>query len=190
MEIPMTRPDASPPPRSNDFSIFPSVIVTLALVVSGWALPASADPAAAASPPAPAPTVSLSNADVGMSAEQIETAQAPAPAPTPDVPPAPTEATSELASAADDLAAVAEDKKQLASALERRAQDANRALEAAEAGLIPGVGPNEEGPATYESCVEAMIRRGDSFASSDRLCRVVYPAAADLGKHAPRSGEN
>lgn len=131
------------------------------------------------------PAVSLSNQHVGMSAEQVDAANAPstsaaatAPAPA-SAPTTPTTDPNALEAEAEALAAVAAARKHEALELKRRAEDAQRALEAAEAGLIPGVGSNEQGPATYESCVEATIRRGESYADSDRLCRTIYPEAND-----------
>lgn len=158
------------PCTSHAHTWAPVVLVAFVLVI-GAAAPAMGQDAAAA--PGEDPIV-LSNQHVGMSAAEIEAGANASEAPNTV---APAEKTP-LEVQADALAEIAAAKAADADRLAAMAEHASRALAAVEAGLIPGVGPNEDGPASYERCMEATIRRGESLRSSDALCRFVFPAAA------------
>lgn len=166
------RPTLRVPRLGLGTSAIASAFVLGVAILIGGTTAAASDPAEAPSP------VSLSNQHVGMSAEQVDAANSPAEVAAAPVP-APAGDVTALETKAQALAAIAAERKKQALELSRRAEDAQHALEAAEAGLIPGVGSNEQGPATYESCVEATIRRGESYADSDRLCRTIYPEAGN-----------
>jgi hypothetical protein len=45
--------------------------------------------------------------------------------------------------------------------------------------LIPGVAGNQQGSASYESSIEASIRRSLSYTESNRLCRAVFDEVAE-----------
>jgi len=164
----MTRPEIRSPSRS---------LLAVTALASCLAFGATAE----------SPPISLSNQHVGMSSEQIAQQSAPAPAAAAQPPAQPQQAQGpaqapasaspeqdRLAAEAAQLEAVAAEKQRAAQALAQRAADTRRALAAAEAGLIPGIGPNQDGPATFESCIEATIRRGESFADSNGLCKIIY----------------
>jgi hypothetical protein len=144
-------------------------VLLLALVA-----PAGADAAAGPSSPDAGPPLVLTNEHIGMTAAQIEALQ-----PAVEPPPARTEPapTSESQARAEALEAEAEAARARARQAALRAETAARAVEAAEAGLIPGLGPNRQGAARYETCIEALIRHGDSYAESDRVCRAVFGGA-------------
>lgn len=166
------------------------LLLALVALVAGWTL--GAPVAASASGPVPSagrdggPALVLSNEHLGMTREQVEAMQPAATAdPVPHAAPPPVEPTtqaaapeaapvSDLQARADSLLAAAEAASERAREAAARAEALGMAVEAAEAGLIPGVGDNRDGPASYESCVEATIRRGLSYRDSDRMCRAVF----------------
>ena len=125
---------------------------------------------------ADAPPLVLGNDHVGMTAESLgatDAPPAPSPAPAPAATPAPEGPASDQAHA-DALRAEADAAHERARVAAERAEAARMALEAAEAGQIPGIGSNTDGPASYATCIEASIRRGLAYAESDRLCRAVF----------------
>lgn len=138
----------------------------------------ASNPVAGSETDTAAPVV-LSNQHVGMTSEQIEASIAPAAVePARVVSPEPAEAAvaagGDLQARADTLQAAAVDARERAREAARRAEVLKAAADAAEAGLIPGVGSNREGEASYASCVESSIRRGLSLAGSDRICRAIF----------------
>lgn len=170
-EAPSHSPAPRVPRRSKTArSRVPPLLLAVVLAV-GTASAVVGDDAPVA--PSEAPVV-LSNAHVGMSAAQIS-AGPPANEAAPQAQPS-AEVTA-LQTQADALAKIAAAKVATAEQLAAQAKAASRALAAVGAGLVPGVGSNEDGPASYERCMEAMIRRGDSLGSSDSLCRFVFPNA-------------
>jgi hypothetical protein len=147
------------------------VIAALCALLAWPALGWAATGTDTAAPVSSTPLV-LTNAQVGMTRAEIEASQPRQPAV-----PAPsgrTESPSDLEARARSLEEIASAAHQRAREAADRAEALQRAVEAAEAGLIPGVGPSRDGPATLARCMEASIRRGESFANADRLCRVVF----------------
>lgn len=183
-----TKPPAAPPsaplpPARRSARPFGRSLAGLAPILLVLAAPAGATGPGEASARESAPVLVLSHEHLGMTAEQIEASQ---PAPAVEPAPARPEIESEFlaradaveadALEADALEAEAEMAQQRARQAAERAEAATWAAQAAEAGLIPGIGENSRGPASYETCVEALIRYGDSFGKSTRTCGAVFGA--------------
>jgi hypothetical protein len=175
-------------------------------ILLALAVPAGATEPADTKANESAPVLVLSHEHLGMTAEQIEASQAALTVESAPVEPvveseflaradavgadareadAPVVESEFLARAdavgadareADALEAEAEMARQRARQAAERAEAATWAARAAEAGLIPGIGENHRGPASYETCVEALIRHGDSYGKSTRTCGAVFGA--------------
>lgn len=190
-------PDANAPwkthrPRHGASSLF-DLVRLLHLSLLAVAFVATADlPTGTATADDAAPLV-LSNQHVGMTSVEVEAAQPQTSAPhaqstsstastvnAPDPDAGASDSPNDLEARARSLEAVADEAKRRADAAADRADRLLRAVEAVEAGRVPGVGPNKDGPATFDRCMEATIRAGDSLAAADRLCRAVYSDAHDM----------
>jgi len=146
-------------------------LVGLAAILLALAGSADASGPVDASPRDPGPVLVLTHESLGMTAEQIEASQAAieaAPARTGAMP------GGEVQARADALAIEAEAARQRAREAAERAEAAMWAVEAAEAGLVPGIGDDRTGAASYATCVEALIRHGDTYAKSSRTCRAIF----------------
>jgi hypothetical protein len=132
-----------------------------------------------------APVLTLSNEHLGMTAEEIEASQASPVIETAAVEP---QSPDELQAHADALAVAAEQAKQraieaaahaetlrLAVVQAERAEVAGVALATAGAGVVSAAAGDEPEGTSYESCVEASVRRGVDYAESDRVCRAAFP---------------
>jgi hypothetical protein len=161
----------------------PCVAALLALTVAliGWAAAAGASSPAGSSAPAATPALSLSNEHVGMTADEVEASQS---GTVVESTPAEVGASNDLQAQVDVLMAAAEQANQRALEASAHAEAARLAVVAAErseaarlaaaavaAASVPAVAVSQQDAASYESCFEAAIRRGVTYAESNRMCR-------------------